>query len=978
MKKIFKSVLWGALATFPFSLATGVELIPPGLEAYTADLHLHGHSNHNAGSQPASMEYHSTQASVTGLANILWWTDHTRLFDQWRAFSFDTSASSVDPDTLDILNLSSSGTASATYMAARLTSGGTPTAIVESGIARLQIQSDPDDQDYQFLEYTAGNGGTRFGTIVGFGFNRPLTSEPIATVQIECLLPNSSTVCEIEFRLAWHHVDNEPVQQVLIYRIKPGTIEKNASLLDRSRVLINLPENNTGEYQLDLLQDAQLLDNGDDNTVNGFSVRIGAKLGSTATANFQGLTLISRKPSDVNQIESIRMLAERYEDIFDLAEPIGLEFGTEEGHINGFLPRSLDGSDTDLFDLEQGQRQPLNVTEWTSRVHSRNGIVSLNHPFGPGTGCGTLMPDDCVRERAETLIGNNSFDADLLEVGYINRGLPLQSHLDLWDMLTANGVLLYGTGVSDNHGVPWSQLPNHLTWILSPSRSTADLLDALKSGKTYFGNPKAWQGKFFFKVGEALMGDRIPNPGGSGILQIQLDPWPETVSLYLIQGLVQPGLTVEFLHNRTAILPGETVLVDLSQPSFIRLEALEEIGNNEGISIFSNPIVFLEDPATASGLVYYDRNNDGIFNLDDQPVPDARVILRYSGENGSFEENGDDTFTNAFTLETGSYLFNNLATGDYRISSVAGNNSSIPPDAVLTSSDSVYNITLANGETISGLDFGFSVAGSKPVDSDQDGTPPESVADINKDGLSDSVAVALGLDPAAQGGDTDGDGLADIVEIGGDTLNPVDSDLDGIIDALEPGIASNDASIASNLRLPSGNASITISAPSGSAISNATSDNVTDVINGVNALFGSISYEVTSAVANTVPIRMSLSEELPDKLALYKETESGVLTLIPNNIWLRIDKNTVEVNLTDGDSATDLDRTANGIIVDPIVFAIAPATSNNNSGNEPTTSGGGGGCSLATDSDAAAKFDQLILLTFTILLLLIRIGCRVK
>ena len=45
------------------------ELVP-----YAIDMHLHGHSNHNAGIHPASMEYHSVQAVTTGYVDVLWWT----------------------------------------------------------------------------------------------------------------------------------------------------------------------------------------------------------------------------------------------------------------------------------------------------------------------------------------------------------------------------------------------------------------------------------------------------------------------------------------------------------------------------------------------------------------------------------------------------------------------------------------------------------------------------------------------------------------------------------------------------------------------------------------------------------------------------------------------------------------------------------------------------------------------------------------
>ena len=93
-----------------------------GLVPYAIDMHLHGHSNHNAGPNPASMEYHSVQAITTGYVDVLWWTDHTRMFDQWNSFSFDTGSAQVEESTLDIIGLPSLvGVSNATHLSASLT-----------------------------------------------------------------------------------------------------------------------------------------------------------------------------------------------------------------------------------------------------------------------------------------------------------------------------------------------------------------------------------------------------------------------------------------------------------------------------------------------------------------------------------------------------------------------------------------------------------------------------------------------------------------------------------------------------------------------------------------------------------------------------------------------------------------------------------------------------------------------------------------
>jgi len=55
--------------------------------------------------------------------------------------------------------------------------------------------------------------------------------------------------------------------------------------------------------------------------------------------------------------------------------------------------------------------------------------------------------------------------------------------------------------------------------------------------------------------------------------------------------------------------------------------------------------------------------------------------------------------------------------------------------------------------------------------------------DADKDGVSNQIELSIGTDPMNR--DSDGDGVPDKVEIGANTKRPLDSDRDGIIDALD-------------------------------------------------------------------------------------------------------------------------------------------------------------------------------------------------
>ena len=76
--------------------------------------------------------------------------------------------------------------------------------------------------------------------------------------------------------------------------------------------------------------------------------------------------------------------------------------------------------------------------------------------------------------------------------------------------------------------------------------------------------------------------------------------------------------------------------------------------------------------------------------------------------------------------------------------------------------------------------------------------------DSNGDGIPDADAIRIGLDPNAPDGDTDRDGVSDVLEVGSDLDNPLDTDGDGVIDALEPASDAMNAMVASGLSLTGG------------------------------------------------------------------------------------------------------------------------------------------------------------------------------
>lgn len=211
--------------------------------------------------------------------------------------------------------------------------------------------------------------------------------------------------------------------------------------------------------------------------------------------------------------------------------------------------------------------------------------------------------------------------------------------------------------------------------------------------------------------------------------------------------------------------------------------------------------------------------------------------------------------------------------------------------------------------------------------------------DSNGDGISDGDAIALGLDPNDPDGDTDNDGQTDVIEVGGDIANPLDSDVDGVIDALEPGTTAIDAAVASGLALPSGDR-VTITTAAGEMLSQVSAAAITDGPADVQFPFGAISYTTTAPIGGNVTVQMAFSADLPLVLSLYKQDKTGALTPLPTDVWTLVGPARVDVTLTDGDPATDLDAVANGFIEDPVAPAAVTTPS------VSTSDGGGGGCAI--------------------------------
>ncbi len=232
--------------------------------------------------------------------------------------------------------------------------------------------------------------------------------------------------------------------------------------------------------------------------------------------------------------------------------------------------------------------------------------------------------------------------------------------------------------------------------------------------------------------------------------------------------------------------------------------------------------------------------------------------------------------------------------------------------------------------------------------------------DSDRDGVADTQAAAIGLDPITAGGDTDHDGIPDRHEIG-DPDKPTDSDGDAVIDAVEVGEAARSAQrmrfvvphpIADKLRLDGlGGKTITIAAltPGATVSTQRRRDDNSLPLYVISELpapevtfsypFGVLWFNIAGPSAEGAQVEIQLPDiALPDSTVVRAMGRNDRWESIPAGAaTLRRDNNTLILNLQDGASYDRSLGSGVEVALGPGVEEEAPLRSATSSGS----SGGG-------------------------------------
>jgi len=172
------------------------------------------------------------------------------------------------------------------------------------------------------------------------------------------------------------------------------------------------------------------------------------------------------------------------------------------------------------------------------------------------------------------------------------------------------------------------------------------------------------------------------------------------------------------------------------------------------------------------------------------------------------------------------------------------------------------------------------------IEPDYIGSAVQEGVDSNLDGIDDVTSSSLGLNPNLL--DSDGDGISDWIEIGGNVSAPLDSDSDSIIDALESGDTAHSSFKAYGLSTLNGqrlnidtSSELSIKYASiGSMQQKVTSPDTSDDFATLDSTLGqpgldypwgnlSLAFGKPDYSIDTQEITLTFSDKLPDKLLVY-------------------------------------------------------------------------------------------------------------
>lgn len=546
-------------------------------------LHLHGSLSEGAG----SMAGQTAAAVELGGVDVLWWTDH-----DWRiarhtfvdGFDFDRREKTL---TIPHRGTPWSKRPRRIRYGWRERRGGAALARAGQRLVPRRLD-DGRIEGERALELTAealpGGGGWGWtgGELYASGgrFLRPLLAGMVVDLDLRPENPLGDDA-QLEIRFELSHQPEGPAE--IVYRAGdhgPRRVQRAAGKL-LGVVPVELAAGRWTRLSLPLSDDAAALGlGGEDNSVRRIELRLKTRRGAAARLLVDRLRLRARRDGDEVLAVQASWLEEHAARGDGPRHHVGLEvsYGV---HMNLFLPEP---ELPDFVHHVHGM-DPRQAVSW---AHERGGVVSYNHLFGAGDD-----PDEETRAaqaaRGDLAVREALFGADLLEVGYPQRVLPLADHLAVWDRLSARGVVVTGIGTSDSHhqGEGWRDGNNYLSWVWAAGLERTQLIAALACGRVYFGDPARFRGPLELRAaGGGVMGQVLERGAGRRRLLLEGEGLPAGVELrWIVDGRVARS------ERPAAGALRSEIEAEVGDPGFVRAELWLD---GRGLA-FTNPVYFTSD-----------------------------------------------------------------------------------------------------------------------------------------------------------------------------------------------------------------------------------------------------------------------------------------------------------------------------------------------------------------------------------------------
>jgi hypothetical protein len=340
---------------------------------------------------------------------------------------------------------------------------------------------------------------------------------------------------------------------------------------------------------------------GEDNALYRLAFGVQARRGARAAAHLDDLRIEQERAGPVMYTHQGELIGEVGALYPGLEQLQGVEVSYGSRHLNVFCEQPV-LPDYDRIAEEVAAARPAGeefderafraavIERVVGEVHALGGLVSYNHPFGT-----TFEENEKPRtneEQLRILLRNRAEGADILEVGYRDRGgATLDDHLWLWDQAALAGLRLVGTGVSDSHGGAenrWRGTPNNfVSWIWAAKPDKQHLIEGLRAGRVFFGDIERFDGEL----------DLATEDGERMGAKVRTDASRARVEL-IARGLAS-GQRVVVVESgkRTRTIPVEGRefrgwhVIELSRegPALVRFEVHDETGP----IALSSPIHFL-------------------------------------------------------------------------------------------------------------------------------------------------------------------------------------------------------------------------------------------------------------------------------------------------------------------------------------------------------------------------------------------------